>query len=485
MEEKTVFEDLLDVKQRVDQMDLLEFKHQWEHQVGDYAHLTYRDRLKFTVMSIKILQAKVDLIRTISSIRELANHPEPERALYYYLRSNLWKFLDNFRYILLVKDISDQIKLDCMDLLDEITDIIAQDDQLKSSSLSRLHKLLVQIKLLEQHLPPAQEPSGETLVHAQLDRRVSQVIQRLEPQPDAHEDRASADIDLPAHVHTLLSVYSAFSVSRISIERSGIASIIQLLSAHPLKELEVHARELFKTLTRLEREVLIAPGLRALRNQCAYALVILQEMRKMHNGLPVLLLKILQLCTYVQSPPAGIQIPAELAGLKPRITTISQKKLRPLLEDVLWKNPEYFIRLPHLKTVCPWCYPNTPQNTPDIQQAQQLVSASFDRLFVNGNGSSSPSVGASRLSQMIVEILGLLVNIEPSPNFLKTHAHEALQIKHAKDELPHSATKLERLLDQQLSTYKQHLQFLQESLDYYQSVLDQLKNGGRPGKHEG
>jgi hypothetical protein len=479
MEEKTVLEDLLEVKHRVDQMDLLEFKHQWEHQVGDYSHLTYRDRLRFTVMSIKILQAKVDLVRTISSIRDLANHPEPERAIYYYLRGNLWKFLDNFRYILLVKDISDQVKLDCMDLLDEITPIIAKDDQLKTSSLSRLHKLLAHIKLLEHHQTDQQGDVITEPIHVQLDQRVSHVIRQLEPDV-SQKDRSSSTIELPPQVEKLMQLYGAFSVSRISIEKSGIASIIQLLLAHSPKNLEAHSRELFEALSHLEREVLIHPEMRALRNQCAYATVIVQEMRKMHEGLPVLLLKILQLCSYVQSPPKGVDIPQELSGLKPRITSISQKKLRPLLEDVLWKNPEYFTQLPHLKAVCPWCYPRTPQDRVDIHHVQHLVTSSFDQLFEEGKARMTPNAtGASQLSKMIVEILGLLVNVEPSPNFLKTHARNALLIKQAKDAPSASMTKREKLLDQQFSTYKQHLKFLQESLDYYQGVLDHLRNGHR------
>ena len=481
MEDKTVFEDLLEVKHRVDQMDLLEFKHQWEHQSGDYSHLTYRDRLKFTVMSIKILQAKVDLVRTISSIRELANHPEPERAIYYYLRANLWKFLDNFRYILLVKDISNQVKLDCMDLLDEIIDTIAQDDQLKASSLSRLHKLLAQSKLLERDARHSQDAVGEAPLHAQLEQRIAHLIHKLEPEAEQPET-GSPKIELPVHVQQFLSIYGAFSVSRISIEKSGIASIIQLLYAHPVKELDGHAHELSKALSLLEREVLITPGTRPLRNQCAYALIILQEMRKMHKGLPVLLLKILQLCSYVQSPPSGISIPDELAGLKPRVTNISQKKLRPLLEDVLLKNPEFFAKLPHLDKVCPACYPNTSQSALDIHQAQHLVSGSFDRLFSNGKGLTSSGTGASQLSKMIVEILGLLVNVEPSPDFLKTHANETLLIKQIKEHASPSTAKLEKLFDQQFATYKHHLKFLQESLDYYQGILEHLKNGHRNGK---
>jgi len=111
-----------------------------DKQASDYSHLAYTDRLTFTVMSIKILQAKVDLVRTLTSIRELAQHPEPERAIYHYLRANLWKFLDNFRYVLLMDDISDQVKLECMDLLDELTELIAQDEQLKTSSVIRLQK---------------------------------------------------------------------------------------------------------------------------------------------------------------------------------------------------------------------------------------------------------------------------------------------------------------------------------------------------------
>jgi hypothetical protein len=367
-----------------------------------------------------------------------------------------------------------------MDLLDEITDIIAEDDQLKSSSLSRLHKLLSQIKLLEHNTAHHQDPSIDAHIHVQLDQRVSHLIHKLEPEEQV-QGTTPPSIELPSHVKKLISLYGTFSVSRISIEKSGIASIIQLLYSHPLKELELHSRELFKTLSHLEREVLVAPDIRSLRNQCAYALVILQEMRKMHKGLPVLLLKILQLCTYVQSPPPGVDIPQELAGLKPRIMNISQKKLRPLLEDVLWKNPEYFANLPHLKTVCPWCYPKVPQGSLDIRHSQRVVTSSFDRLFTNGKSAGRADAGASELSKMIVEILGILVNVEPSPNFLKTHAQESLLIKRAKEASPQSIGKLEKLLDQQFVTYQHHLKFLQESLDYYQGILEHLKNGRRNG----
>ena len=77
---------------------------------------------------------------------------------------------------------------------------------------------------------------------------------------------------------------------------------------------------------------------------------------------------------------------------------------------------------------------------------------------------------------MIIEILGLLVNVEPSPNFLKLHTKETVQIKHAK-EGPSKPRELEKLLDQQYQTYKNHLNFLQESLNYYQGILTNLHNG--------
>jgi hypothetical protein len=145
---------------------------------------------------------------------------------------------------------------------------------------------------------------------------------------------------------------------------------------------------------------------------------------------------------------------------------------------VLWKNPDYFAELPHLKAVCPWCYRDTPQDSLDIKHAQHTVSSSFDRLFANGKSAPLKDAGASQLSKMIVEILGLLINVEPSPNFLKIHANETLHIKQAK-ETSSSGAKLEKLLDQQFSTYKNHLKFLQESLDYYRGVLEHLRNGRR------
>lgn len=473
MEEKTVLEDLLDVKKDVDQMDLLEFKSQWEERTKDYTNLAYTDRLKFTVMSIKILQAKVDLIRTISSVRELTNHPEPKRAIYYYLRAHLWKFLDNFRYILLVDDISDRVKLDCMDLLDELADIIARDEQLKTSSVTRLNKLLGQIQLLENTTMLQRYGIPTRPIHEQLDRRVSRLIETLEPKPDERE--LPPPIDLPAHVDKILTLYASFSITRISIEKSGVSSIIQLLHAHPEDSLEEHRSQIQETLAFLERQVLLKPTVRPLRNQCAYALVILLEMLKMHKGLPVLLLKILRLCAYIQTPPPGVDLDQELQGLKSRITMISQKKLRPIIEDVLWKNPEYFVRLPQLPRVCPWCYTASTKYKPDIIHIQRVVAASFDHLVTAGQTSTNQyETGTSPLSKTIIEILGLLVNIEPSPNFLKTHTQDALLLKQAKDEIK-TRSNLKEFLDQQYKTYTHHLKFLQESLNYYQGILNSLK----------
>lgn len=475
MEEKAVLKDLFEIKHRVEQMDLLEFKSQWEQQTSDHAHLAYTDRLKFTVMSIKILQAKVDLIRTITSVRELAQHQEPERAIYHYLRSNLWRFLDNFRYILLVDDVSDQVKLECMDLLDELTEIIAQDDQLKASSVSRLQKLLAQIKLLENTTSLQQHGLSLRPIHTQLDQRVSHLLEILDPKPQ--EKETPPPVDLPIKLRKLLDLYASFSVSRISIEKSGVTSIIQLLYAHPEEQLTQHRDQLAETFMRLERQGLLNPAIKPVRNQCAYALVILSEMLKMHKGLPVLLLKILKLCALVYFPPPGVNIEQELQGLKARISDISQKRLRPIVEDVLWKNAEYFARLPHLHRVCAWCYTASSVNTPDVSYAQRIVASSFDRLFIAEQSAAGfLDTSTSLLSKTIIEILGLLVNLEPSPNFLKLHARDTLQIKHAKDgTLP--TEPIDQLYEQQYTTYKQHLKFLQESLEYYQGILEHLRNG--------
>jgi hypothetical protein len=230
----------------------------------------------------------------------------------------------------------------------------------------------------------------------------------------------------------------------------------------------------------LERQILQYPTVRPVRNQCAYALVILSEMLKMHKGLPVLLLKILKLCAFIQIPIPGIDIEWELRSLKTRIIMIAQKKLRPILEDILWKSSEYFANLPHLHKICPWCYSVSSLNTPDMMHTQRIVAASFDRLLSIGETStpaaSQPDAGTSFLSKTIIEILGLLVNLEPSPNFLKLHARDTLLIRQAKDAPQESGESIEKLHDQQYATYKHHLKFLQESIEYYQGILDDLKN---------
>ena len=470
--EKTVLEDLFEIKKRVDQMDLLEFKIQWDKHGKDYNRLEYADRLKFTVMSIKILDAKVDLVRTISSIKERSTHPEPKRALYYYLRANLWKFLDNFRYILLVDDISNQVKLDCIELLNELKDIIAQDEQLKDSCVFRLHKLLAHIRTFENDTMLQKFGIQADQVHSQLDQRVSQLIYALEPHVETKESLPTSP--LPSDIEKLLQTYSSFSVSRISIEKSGVLSIIQLLHDHPLVDLEKHKTQLQKTLNTLVRQVINRTVVGQTRNQCAYALVILMEMVKMHKGLPVLLLKIFELCSYIQFSPPDVDIDKEIRGLKGKVMNVSQKKLRPIIEDVLWKKPEYLTQLAHLRTVYPWCYSLPPKNTLNINYIQRVVASSFDRLLSAQQSPLAQEESATtQLSKIVIEILGLLVNVEPSPHFLKVHAKETLLIKQAKESS--SQRQLEKLLDKQYNTYRNHLKFLQDSIDYYQGILERLE----------
>ncbi len=187
VQEKIILEDLLEIKKQIDQLDLLEFKAQWDRHVENYANLDHFDRLKFTIMSIKILQAKIDLLRTISSIKECSVHPEPKRALYYYLQANLWKFLDNFHYILLTDDISDYVKLNCIDLLDELTEIIAQDEQLQLSCLNRLQKLLTHIRILENEGRLQKHGIPASQIYKQLDQRVSHLIDALRPSVQVQE----------------------------------------------------------------------------------------------------------------------------------------------------------------------------------------------------------------------------------------------------------------------------------------------------------
>lgn len=312
-------------------------------------------------------------------------------------------------------------------------------------------------------------------IYQQIEQRIAQLIYALEPQAQTKELPSAAA--LSPHVQKLLYTYSSFSVSRISIDKSGVLSIIQLLQDYPPGDLEEHKTRLQETLATLEHQIFPGSIVRPLRNQCAYALVILMEMVKMHKGLPVLLLKILTLCDYIHFPPPGVDLPRELKGLKGRITNISQKKLRPIIEDVLWKNPEYVANLPQLRTVCPWCYKTSPEQTLDLSSVQRVVAASFDRLLSTQQmPPTQEDITTSQLSKTVIEILGLLVNLEPSPQFLKLHANEALQIKQAKDAFSRPDS-IEKLLDKQYTTYKHHLKFLQDSIEYYQGILEKLGKG--------
>jgi hypothetical protein len=165
-----------------------------------------------------------------------------------------------------------------------------------------------------------------------------------------------------------------------------------------------------------------------------------------------------------------------LKALKGRVSEISQKKLRPIIEDVLWKNPTYLSKLSHMRTACPWCYRKDREEMLDFSHIRKVVTESFERL------ESAPTlqfsheeVTKSRLSEMVVEGLGLLVNLEPSPRFLKLHSEESKKIRQMQKAGERSASALEKLLKKQYHTYKNHLRFLQDSLDYYQGLANQPK----------
>lgn len=472
MEEKIVLEDLFEVKKLIDKMDLLEFKTQWDKR-NESDSPKYADRLKFMVMSVKILQAKMDLIRTISAIKECSTHPEPEKAIYYYLRANLWKFLDSFQYALLTEDISDHVKLESIDLLDELTDIIGHDEQLKNSCLTRLHRLLAHVRIFENEAALRKHGLPASRIHSQLDQRISKIIYALEPPTKREEPSVSSS--LPPQIQKLIQAYSSFSVSRISIEKSGVLSIIQLLYEYLPSNLEEHRKLLQEILVTLEQQGFYSSGITTSRNQCAYALVILMEILKMHHGLPVLLLKIFGLCSYIQFPPPNVDIGREIRELKRRVTDVSQKKLRPIIEDVLWKEPEYFANLPHLRELCPWCYEKSSEDTLDMSHIRRVIASSFDHLLSPEQWQALPEseMTTSQLSKTVIEILGLLVNIEPSPQFLKVHAKESLIIKKARESLL-APSSMKQLLDKQYTIYTNHLKFLEDSIEYYQGIAENI-----------
>ena len=475
MEHKVLLEDLLKVKQAVDRMDLREFKLQWRRRSADYANLASTERLKYMVMSIKVLQAKADLKRMITSIKELAGHPEPQKAIYYYFRSNLWKFLDHFHYILLVDDIPDADKVECLDLLDEYAEVIAQEEELKASCVNRLHKLLEQSQLLEQDGFGDSLKNEESRVYRQLAQRIVQLIHKIEP-PAPEEDLELSD-QIPTGTQALIQKYLTFSVSRISIETSGVLSIIQLLVDHPVSELELHRQQLHAALNMLDQKALYDLSMRQIRNQCAYALIVLLEILKIHHGLPILLLRLLELGAFIQFPPKNISLNKELRELKGKIADITQYKLRPIIEDVLWKNPTFLAKIPYMRAICPWCYRKDHKDMLNITQIRKIVTASFERLeSTPGIQEQADAAGKSHLSELVIDILGLLVNLEPSPRFLKAHAQEAQQIKQAKKtEFPHSKP-FEMLLEQQYMTYKNHLQFLEDSIEYYVGISEKLED---------
>jgi hypothetical protein len=248
------------------------------------------------------------------------------------------------------------------------------------------------------------------------------------------------------------------------------------LKNHPPADIEEHKTLLEETLDTLEQQVFYSSTVTPSRNQCAYALVILLEILKMHKGLPVLLLKILNLCSYIQFPPPHVDIDRELRGLKRRVTDVSQKKLRPIIEDVLWKNPEYFANIPYLRTACPWCYEASPEHSLDINNTRKIAASSFERLLSTQQLSfpQESDTAKSQLSKIVIETLGLLVNIEPSPQFLKSHAKEMLIIKRARESNLQPGS-MKQLLDKQYTIYKNHLKFLQDSIEYYQSISETME----------
>jgi hypothetical protein len=456
-------------------MKLRDFKEQWDKRSNDYTTLDRIERMKYMLMSIKILQADADLKRMKSSLKELSAHPEPRRAIYYYLRANLWKFLDNFHYILLVEDIRDKDKLECIDLLDEVTELIVQDEDLKQSCLKRLSRLHKQIQSFDHSLPSQKTETGGSQIRQQLGQRIVQLMNNLAPpQPQPVEE--SADERISRSTQQVIQEYLSFSVSRISIEKSGVNNIIQLLHDYPLVTLEADRVQLQKTLETLEQQVLYDSAVNMTRNQCAYALVILLEILKMHEGLPVLLSRIFDLCSYIQFPSPDVSLDRELRELKGRVAEISQKKLRPIIEDVLRKNPAYLKEIPHIRAACPWCYRKDKTLVLNISYIRKAVASSFDRMeSASATQLPEKDVVKSHLSEMVIEILGLLVNLEPSPRFLKLHSQETRLIKQANTSDLLQSSSREKLLDKQYATYKNHLKFLHDSIDYYQGISEEME----------
>ncbi len=475
MENRDALEKILKVKQGIEQMDLLEFKTEWRNRSADYARLSYEERLKYMVMSIKILHAKTDLKRMINSIQELMEHPESERALFYYLRADLWKFLDNFHYILLIEDLEDFDTFECLTLLDGLNAVILQDENLRQSSARRLKKLVEQTHILKNDAVTRGAAPAVQELYQKLEQRISQILHDLTPEIET--ERAVALDVVTTSIQKTIQRYTSFSISRISIERSGVLSILQLLSDYPEAQLEAHCEQLQETLSILERRTLYEPKVTSLRNQSAYALIVLLEILKIHKGLPVLLSRILDLCSYLRFASDNAVLEKELRELKGRVAEIAQKKLRPILDDVLWKNPTYLTQLPHIRFSCPWCYSKDREDRLDISNIRQVVTWSFDCLEAAPGMQYTPEgLTKSRLSEMVIESLGLLVNLEPSPRFLKLHAEETRMIKQARKAGTASKNSLETILQKQYQTYNGHLKFLEDSIEYYKNISEQFKH---------
>ncbi|MBN1550806.1 hypothetical protein JW979_05040, partial [bacterium] len=179
-----------------------------------------------------------------------------------------------------------------------------------------------------------------------------------------------------------------------------------------------------------------------------------------------------------QFPPDKVELSKELEEVKERITAISQKKLRPIIEEVLGKNPAYLANISHLRTLCPWCYKKSREVTLHISSIRKIVKSSFDRLeLAPGRQRHKGRVSKSHISELVIEVLGLFVNIEPSPHFLQLHAQETHMIEQAKGaaSLSLSADSDEELLNKQYNTYKNHLHFLHNSIDYYRGISDRME----------
>ena len=366
-------------------------------------------------------------------------------------------------------------KYECLTLLDDLNPVITQDEKLQQSSVKRLEKLLEQTRILKRDALTRETKSQVREMYQELEQRIIQILHDLTPAIETEKAMASDVVTAP--IQRLIQKYTSFSVSRISIEKSGVLSIIQLLSDYPGDQLETHREQLQDTLATLENRTLYEPKVTSLRNQSAYSLIVLSEILKMHKGLPVLLSRIFDLCSYLRFASDNAALERELKELKGRVAEIAQKKLRPIIDDVLWKNPTYLTKLSHIRFSCPWCYRKDREEMLDISNIRQVVTWSFDCLETLPGVQYIPEgVVKSGLSELVIESLGLLVNLEPSPRFLKSHTEEIRMIKQTKKAGESSKNTLDKLLQKQYQTYKGHLKFLQDSIEYYEGISEKFKH---------